>query len=54
MTGGILENVANGSSLIHTSESTSGFHRSGTEFVVIVFVVDGRISMLTLPRAPPS
>src|SRR5262245_14396825 len=35
-------------------ESTSGFHSSGTEFVAIVFVVDGRISMLTLPRAPPS
>src|SRR5262245_57767393 len=35
------------------SESTSGFHSSGTEFVPSVFVLDGRISMLTLPRAPP-
>ena len=36
------------------SESTSGFHSSGTELVRSVFVLDGRISMLTLPRAPPS
>src|SRR5689334_123366 len=35
-------------------ESTSGFQSSGTELVEIVFVEDGRISMLTLPRAPPS